>query len=273
LSAEEIADIVPLQERGRRGRKVKIQVDTEKEDYYYNTFLDKSKTNHVWSSKLSNVFEAMVEHFRSGPDFAEEPDYVKEFSVRELQEAHGHSYSIFLRQRENQQHWSEWRTDFEDESLTEAVFDHGDTKNFVESIKKMIGIIIKEQDGDLDNSMGTVTKKLVSRARELMKVDRPSFDSILDTVWGLKMLINDTWAFRVELKNMTVNKSERHYSGRFSFTVYDHFGLDDDDVKKFGHLSYFSSWYILQRYNGGFKYKYKPFVTRCTKEFDISGNY
>lgn len=54
------------------------------------------------------------------------------------------------------------------------------------------------------------------------------------------------------------------------FTLYDHFGLDQADVEKFGFEAGFRSWYVLQHYSE-YNYAYKPFLTMMEFDVTISG--
>jgi len=49
--------------------------------------------------------------------------------------------------------------------------------------------------------------------------------------------------------------------------LYDHFGLDESDIEKFGFAEGFRSWYILQHYIN-YNKAYKPFLTLM--EFDTT---
>lgn len=60
------------------------------------------------------------------------------------------------------------------------------------------------------------------------------------------------------------------YSGTLRFTFKDNFGLNEEDVGKFGKIPGFASWFILQHY---YKYsrEYKPFKTVVEIDYPISG--
>ena len=234
------------------------------------------------------IFNAVSDHFRRGPDFVTMPDYVDEFTIRNNKEAqklrieaHGHDYFNFssFNVEGSPLHWRQWRTDFESRGLTSLVFTHPHTIRFVEGIKRMIDKIINERHGDLTGSNGLGSKDMVDRARVIMAhrdygVMRPIFNRPQDITSGLQLLIHDVHAWRVEFKELrlTTQGHSGSYTGRISVTLFDHFGLDKEDIQNYaGSTAGFRSWFILQRYNFDFNHEYKPFVTRMTREFDISG--
>lgn len=97
----------------------------------------------------------------------------------------------------------------------------------------------------------------------------PWFSTSDDQESGLKIAINDVWAYDAELSKFKISKKEFQYHLKVIF--YDHFGLDAHDVKKFGATDdTFKIWYYLQhskRFNG----MYKPFITKWIYEDDIKG--
>ena len=115
------------------------------------------------------------------------------------------------------------------------------------------------------------------------------FSSFSDKLHGLTFALNDTWGFKVTLLNYRYDATTKKYWAKLKFDVFDHFGLDKDDVEKFGSMENvqkragklapvapdsicqqaadgFCSWFILQ-----YKRGYKPFVTMMSKEIEIEG--
>ena len=58
------------------------------------------------------------------------------------------------------------------------------------------------------------------------------------------------------------------FKAKLSITVYDHFGLDRNDVVKFGLLAGFRAWYLLQQVRG-----YRPFVTKLELDERVEGTF
>jgi hypothetical protein len=78
---------------------------------------------------------------------------------------------------------------------------------------------------------------------------------------------NDIWAWSVDITEYDFDGI--NYKGKYTITLYDHFGLDEPDVnysKRYGNLSGFRAWFILQHLK---RFAYKPFITviKLTKPF------
>jgi hypothetical protein len=70
-------------------------------------------------------------------------------------------------------------------------------------------------------------------------------------------------------------KENGDYEGKLKIVIYDHFGLDNEDVKPGSDGSRFDGfyyWFMLQRWEG-FHKEFKPFVTVINKELHFKGNY
>ena len=59
--------------------------------------------------------------------------------------------------------------------------------------------------------------------------------------------------------------NDSSYTITLKYTLYDHFGLDANDVSTYYFVDSFAAWYILQHYNR-FVGLYKPFLTLMTQE-------
>jgi|GEM_PF-3403380 len=103
---------------------------------------------------------------------------------------------------------------------------------------------------------------------KLLDIDRPKFDDFWTHTFrgGLTIALNDTQAFDIVLNNLEIEDGGI-YSGSFTITIYDHFGLDDGDVTPgLFPLAGFRAWYRLQRERG-----YRPFVTQINVSRSFSG--
>ena len=193
---------------------------------------------------------------------------------------------------------------YTDDRLTDAVFDASVTQKFVNQIRKIVSRSISSASGNLDKA----SMKDVVYSNE--KIKRPAFSSKIDIVNGLTFALNDTWGFRITLKSYSCDVKKRKYWAIVSIEIYDHFGLDKDDVIKYGSLEKIKSKYpmlleilsqvtrprnetlnamtsygktdlILQEAADGFcawfilQYRrgYKPFVTMMRKEIKIEGGF
>lgn len=116
---------------------------------------------------------------------------------------------------------------YTDSRLTNAVFKDGRTVDFIE-------FITKQFSEDLKNSNRTLKDlKLNIKERELQ---RPSFPFRSDKGRGLTFALNDTWGFKVTLLNYKYDATTKKYWAKLRFDIFDHFGLDVDDVKKNGSM-------------------------------------
>ncbi len=101
------------------------------------------------------------------------------------------------------------------------------------------------------------------------KIENPHFGSVSDIIDGFTIAINDTWGNMIEIVDFMLYKNQ--YAGKMKFTIYDHFGLNEPDVKKiYVQLAGFRAWFALQHLDK-YKGKYKPFVTMITFEIPFFG--
>ena len=154
-------------------------------------------------------------------------------------------------------------TNFSHSTLTQRVRNHASTQAFVNSNKSIITEYIENNGGDV---RGFYTSNAFKQ--DMYDVPRPAFSSGDDMLNGLKICINDTWGYYVNIKNYSSDGDS--YQGTLHFTIYDHFGLDDNDVEKFGWTQGFSAWYTLQHYTGCAG-AYVPFITYIEFDVPISG--
>ncbi len=145
--------------------------------------------------------------------------------------------------------------EFTDDVLTSKVEEHASTKRFVASLTEVIVDTIKREGGNITSLKNEVIDW------NGKPYGRPRFSTLKDTfAGGLTICINDVWAYEVSITEYEVDSAE--FSGKFKVTLFDQFGLDKPDVdKKFGYLSGFRSWFLLQH-----RRDFKPFITKI--EFD-----
>lgn len=180
-------------------------------------------------------------------------------------------------------------SEFKNENIQKAACAHEKTKDIIQRITDGINKGIKFFKGDIDefyiklkeqekdikacNNDTSKIEAILSKAsnyslweilhwsnHENHYIDyTPDFSSAEDQKAGLKIAINDVWAYDIKISNFRLYKNKFTYDLAVQF--YDHFGLDTHDIKKFGAADdTFKIWYYLQhskRFNG----KYKPFIT------------
>lgn len=188
--------------------------------------------------------------------------------------------------------------EFENYNIESAAIKHKKTKQTLEKIIKGINEGIKYYKGDIEEFYKKIQEQetlilncrnnasrikiLLSNTKDFCLWDKlhwysktdnvyndwtPNYSTKEDQTSGLKIAINDVWAYSVKLSKFTLCKTKFQYHLEVIF--YDHFGLDTHDVKKFGATDEtFKIWYYLQhskRFNG----LYKPFVTTWSYKSDI----
>ncbi|QLR44654.1 DUF3289 family protein [Enterobacter sp. RHBSTW-00994] len=149
------------------------------------------------------------------------------------------------------------------ELLNKAFLEHKTTKECVDKIKKITNELLH------NNGFKSLTLEDLGELnlRISKEAKLPKFD---DWDWfnGLGITIHDTYSTKVYLDDFeiietgTVSPHSKKFKLRLTFQIQDHFGLDTDDVngKGFEDLTWFCSWFILQRYK---PYGFKPFINEA----------
>jgi hypothetical protein len=186
--------------------------------------------------------------------------------------------------------------DFSDEVLKKAVTDHKNYTIFLERLKENMERQLKSKpnfvfekelmpclleiesigrlkEEDLKPILAKVKENKAS-ASELTKlkihyqtikyrIDIPS-PSFPDHFGGLGISINDTWGYDIKITKFQQDSIKRTYSAEYEIEIFDHYGLNSDDIDPKINGGYFDSasiegflcWFILQHKCG-----YKPFYT------------
>ena len=188
--------------------------------------------------------------------------------------------------------------------LTEKVFDHPNTEEFISHIKEQFHSTLTENNGNINK---------VDLTEKVIYDDRPRFstpldpneplaivdDGNLDILKGLMIAVNDTWGFRVTATDYDLASDADSYQVEMQVKIFDGFGLDVEDIEKFGHLDAhknktlllpllfpkvtqatiaarelmmiaaegFRAWFILQHFKG-----FRPFITEMEKTFTFQGS-
>ena len=129
-------------------------------------------------------------------------------------------------------------------------------KDFIYKGKKIEDLIItmdsKLKEGKLYNAILD------------QEANPPLFNTVHDTINGLRILVNGVWAYEVRIL-----RYRKMYTSLFielEYTLYDHFGLDAPDIYKFDK-EIFYVWFILQHFRG-----FKPLITKMkiNREFPMT---
>ena len=156
--------------------------------------------------------------------------------------------------------------DYSNDTLTSKVLNHASTEEYIEAVKIKLNDVLSTYNGDISTFKYNVDERENNPfIKKLKGTNQPVFDKISDYANGLVICLHGIWGNQIEVKSYTKNGNT--YSGVLTFTLYDHFGLDEADVVKFeGWHKGFGAWYILQ-HSQSFSGEYKPFVT--VMEFDV----
>ena len=116
-------------------------------------------------------------------------------------------------------------SEYSNEVLTNEVFNRKITQEFLTTIRTGFYDGIKEKKGNLN---------LVRFNKLLNTIERPKFSFGDDKLRGLTIAINDIWGFRVTLESYSFNFSKKECIAVIRYRLFDHFGLDIDDIESYG---------------------------------------
>ncbi|MBO5097052.1 MAG: DUF3289 family protein [Agathobacter sp.] len=157
--------------------------------------------------------------------------------------------------------------DYRNNDLTEAVVEHASTVAYTDSVKERLAGVLNNNGGNIYqlkyDKENRDSNPLILAFREEPKVYEPVYNDNIFS--GLTICIDSLWGNKIEVVKY-MNAGNR-YTCTLHFTLYDHFGLNQPDVEKYGYLVGFRSWYVLQHYSE-YKGAYRPFLTII--EFDVT---
>lgn len=119
-------------------------------------------------------------------------------------------------------------SDYRSKILTYEVFARERTVDFVKAARKAFVNEIKFKNGNLNKS------DFKARFNTQSPIIRPSFPIKEDNLNGLTIALNDTWGFRVTVEKYTLNLDKKECIAKLRYRVFDHFGLDVDDIISYG---------------------------------------
>ena len=130
------------------------------------------------------------------------------------------------------------------------------THNIADGTSATIKIVEKDADGN-DDDVATLKAAVQNNTIECAwKVVYTADDDDADSKKELEekgpmICFHDTQGFNVDAKEIKIKNGV--FSCKLVFDFYDHFGLDSEDIKKFGYSPLvdrgFQAWYILQHLN------------------------
>jgi uncharacterized protein (TIGR03034 family) len=158
-------------------------------------------------------------------------------------------------------------TSYSNSVLTQKAYEHDSTQNYIENVKRAIETLLNAYDGDIGALAYTTSTRDSNPLVMALKADniyQPVYNTDSDIINGLTICVDGLWGNKIEVSSYSI--SGNSYSYTLHYTLYDHFGLDQPDVEKYGPLTGFRSWYVLQHYSE-YDSAYMPFLTII--EFDV----
>ena len=160
---------------------------------------------------------------------------------------------------------------YSNDILTEKIKNHKETKRFINDFIECFREYLIEHNGDYSTifSDGILKGKLRDKDVLLTKYNYEGIDMLT----GLEMAVHNWTESDVEVISYQIKDGKCY--GTLKFTFVDNFGLDQEDINKYGAVYGFRSWYILQHYEK-YKGQCKPFRTvvqiKHDFEFDLEHN-
>lgn len=151
-------------------------------------------------------------------------------------------------------------TDYFSPIMSNAAKNHVSMKNFI----KIFGNSLNDQ----------LKLKSIDQIVIQLFNTHPKFNNTSDNLSGLRIMLNDTEYSEIFIQNYTYNPITQEWVGTFYIEVFDHFGLDDLDLKSYQNSwpsvvgGGFASWWILQHK----KNKATPFRTKMKFLVELKGN-
>jgi uncharacterized protein (TIGR03034 family) len=163
---------------------------------------------------------------------------------------------------------------YSNDILTKEARRHSDSNRYINETTNIINDWIKNNNGDIKDLAYDIENRDNTIMVKNMKdcVDPPTYDDI----WGgLGICVDGTYGNQIDITSYKFDGVNYEYTVKY--TIYDIFGLDNDDIShpdrlmQFGLIQGFRSWYILQHWDA-YNFKYKPYITYIEFEETIKGS-
>lgn len=161
-------------------------------------------------------------------------------------------------------------SDYSNEQLTNIVMNQKVTQQYMNDFTNVFEEFMAKHKGNYSIFANSKEFKEALKKNNVLLSKYAYGGNLFDKeTWnGLTMAIHGWTESHVAIKDCYVLGNK--YFGNLEFTFIDNFGLDDDDLKEFGYIPGFESWYILQ-HNKEYQGKYKPFKTFVTIDYEFYG--
>lgn len=145
-------------------------------------------------------------------------------------------------------------TPFSNAYMNQKLKEHPSFHTFVYQKDKGVLDNLKKQ---LKKVLGNIKRVKLLQEGEI-RSDRTKFNTLKDKLNGMTLAVDDTSAYEVYVDDYKLT-APNTFSCNLRIIVYDNYGLDAEDVAKYGTIAGFRAWYVLQHVRG-----YKPFLTKMT---------
>lgn len=163
-------------------------------------------------------------------------------------------------------------SDYWNSDLTAAAFAHESTQTYISLVQEQIVYLMKCYGGNIARLTYVAEQRKKNPLVVAMgnnDILEPVFNTPADKINGLTICVDGLWGNKIEVSSFVV--SGNSFTCSLHYTLYDHFGLDQEDIKKYGVFSGFQSWYILQHYDQ-YKGLFLPFLTLMEFSTTFSGS-
>ena len=161
-------------------------------------------------------------------------------------------------------------SDYSNAQLTNAVKYHTVTQDYMKDFSDVFKTYMSKYNGDYTAFAQSDNFRDDLKANGVL-ISKYSYGGGLfdeDTWGGLTMAIHGWTENRVDITDSFIIGNK--YYTNLQFTFIDNFGLDRDDLREFGIIPGFESWYALQ-HNKNYQGKYQPFKTVVTIDYQVVG--
>ncbi len=159
-------------------------------------------------------------------------------------------------------------TDYSNPVLTEKVKNHNETQRYIKDVSNVFHKQLQQNKGDITKLYKTNGFRQALKDSNVL-LSKYDYFNTSDKFNGLTMAIHSWTENDVNVESFKISP-DGSYSGTLRFTFKDNFGLDKEDVEKYGKIPGFASWFTLQ-HNYKNEGKYKPFKTVVEIDYPISG--
>ena len=169
---------------------------------------------------------------------------------------------------------------YETQQLSDNLAKNPATDGYCGKVNSYISHMLKQSDGDIsaliddyvyfankvDSEIRMGAKKNFGSISYTWKISKEGIKNVIE---GRTIALNDIWAREIHLQSFDWI-DENRYKLSYKIILWDHFGLDKNDLEKIFNVlpvswEVFACWFLLQHC-----YNYRPFITKAefVKEFE-----